>query len=105
MECSIRMAEINNDTFTEAKERAQISTEHLKWKLLYNILIQGCEVRENGRVYRLSDRMSDEFEEFAAMVDSDIDFMAIFLRGEFCEGVNNLFKSEARTLASIILGQ
>ena len=104
MECSARMAEINNDTFTEAKERAQIATEHLKWKLIYNILIQGCEVRENGRVYRLVDRMANEIEEFEAMVESDIDFMAIFLRGEFCEGVNNLFKAEARTLASIIVG-
>lgn len=104
MECAVRMAEINNDTFTDAKEMAQIATEHLKWKLIYNILTQGCEVRENGRVYRLADRMADQYQEFADMVDSDINFMDLFLRGEFCEGVNNLFKAEARSLASIIVG-
>ena len=104
MECSVRIAELNNDRQTEASERAAYEAEHYTWKLYVKMLLQGLEIHENGRVYTLAERLANEFEEFAAFVDIDYDFMAAYNRGEFCSGVNDLIKSEARTLASIIVG-
>ncbi len=104
MECEVRIAEINNDTQTSAQERAAYEAEHYKWKLYVKMLLQGLEIRENGRVYTLAERLANEFEEFAAFVDIDFDFMAAYNRGEFCSGVNQLIKSEAHVLASIIVG-
>jgi len=104
MECSVRIAEINNDTQTPSSERASYEVEHYKWKLYVKILLQGCVINANGREYSLAERLANEFEEFAAFVDIDFDFMATYNRGEFCGGVNQLIKSEAHVLASIIVG-
>jgi len=104
MECAVRIAEINNDRQTSAQERAAYDLEHYKWKLYVKMLLQGLEIRENGRVYTLAERLANDFEEFAAFVDTDYDFMAAYNRGEFCGGVNQLIKSQAHVLASIIVG-
>jgi hypothetical protein len=103
MECAARIAEINNDRQTAAQERAAYEAEHYKWKLYVKMLLQGLEIRENGRVYTLAERLANEYEEFSAFVDIDYDFIAAYNRGEFCSGVNNLIKSEAHILADIIV--
>ena len=104
MECAVRLAEVNNDTQTDDAEQRQYAAEQARWKMYFEQLLEGVTIEENGRKYSLADRMADQYQEFSDMVDSDIKFMDLFLRCEFCDGVNNLFKGEARTLASIIVG-
>jgi len=48
--------------------------------------------------------MADQYINFTDMVNDDIDFMSLFKSGKFCKDVNDLFKSEAKSLASIIVG-
>ena len=52
----------------------------------------------------LADRMADQYEEFTDYVNMDFDFMQAYRQGFFCEKVSELFRSEAKTLASIIVG-
>lgn len=104
MECAVRLAEINNDYQTSAQESSQYQFEQDRWKLYLDQLLAGVTIEENGRKYSLAERLVNDYQEFADFVDIDFDFMAAFKNGEFCEGVNSLIKSEARTLASIIIG-
>lgn len=104
MECAVRLAEINNDTQTNAQEQAQYAAEQERWKMYFEQLLDGVEIHANFRIYSLADRLTDQYEESADFIDSDFDFMSHFKSGKFSEGVNNLIKSEAKTLASIICG-
>lgn len=104
MECAVRLAEINNDYQTSAQESAQYQFEQDRWKFYLDQLLAGVTIEENGRKYSLAERLANNYQEFADFVDIDFDFMAAFKNGEFCEVVNSLIKSEARTLASIIIG-
>lgn len=104
MICGNTQAEIARDTQTDAQERVLYALNAERHKLYTQMLLDGVTIEENGRKYSLYDRMIDEYEEFAACVDSDIDFMAMFKSGKFSEKVNKYFKQEARTLASIIVG-
>jgi len=66
--------------------------------------MEGVTIEENGRKYSLVDRMANEYSLFADMVDQDIDFKDLFIADLFKESINDLFKKEARTLASNIAG-
>lgn len=104
MPCGNTQAEIDRDTQTDSQEQAQYAADQERWKLYVDQLLEGVTVEENGREYRLADRMADEYQEFADKIDSDIDFMAEFKNGEYGARLNSVFKQEARTLASIIAG-
>jgi hypothetical protein len=102
--CGNTQAEIDNDTDTDHAEQTRFIAEEARWIRIINDLLEGKEVKENFRIYTLADRLIDEYEEFANFLDFDFDFMAHFKAGKFSEAVNNLIKSEARTLASVIVG-
>lgn len=105
--CPVHEAEIEYDRkhgLTFDQEQALFAQQENRWKLYVAQLLDGVTIEENGSKYNLADRMADQYEEFSEFVNQDFDFMAAFKNGEFCESVNNLFKSEARTLASIIVG-
>lgn len=104
MECSVRLAEINNDTQTAAQERAYMEARHHKWKLYVRVLLQGMEIHENNVTYTLAERLANEFPEFATFVDVDYDFMTAYNNGDLPESVNKLIQSESRILASKIMG-
>lgn len=104
MECAVRLAEINNDTQTDAQEQALYTLNIERHKLYAQMLLEGLTIEENGRKYSLADRMADQYQEFSDTVDGDIDFMEEFKKGAYGTRINNLFKQEARTLASIIVG-
>lgn len=87
------------------QEQALFAQQENRWKLYVAQLLDGVTIEENGSKYNLADRLADQYEEFSEFVNQDYDFMAAFKNGEFCESVNNLFKAEAKTLASIIVGQ
>ena len=103
MPCGNTQAEIDRDTQTDAQEQAQYAAEQARWKMYFEQLLAGVEIHANFRIYSLADQLTDKHEEFADFIDADFDFMAHFKAGKFGEGVNNLIKSEARTLASIIV--
>jgi len=104
MLCGNTQAEIDNDTMTDEKENLFERLDHARWRMYFEALIAGAAIEKNGRTYRLSDRMIDEYQEFADKFDDGIDFMAEFIGGQYGENLNNVFKSEARTLASYIVG-
>jgi hypothetical protein len=104
MICGNTQAEIDRDTQTDAQEQAQYAAEQERWKLIFDSLLEGVEVRENFRFYSLADWMIDKYDEFADFVDSDFDFMAAFNSGKLSKEQSDLIKQEARILASIIVG-
>jgi len=91
---------LGRDTDTDHAEQTRFIAEEARWIRIVNDLLEGKSVE--GKT--LAERMANEYQEFADFVDSDIDFMAMFKAGKFNPYVNNLFKQEARTLASIIVG-
>ncbi len=102
--CGNTQAEIDRDTQTDAQEQAQYAAEHARWKLYVEQLLAGVTIEENGRKYSLADRMADEYQEFSDKVDNGDDYMGEYLAGGFGDRIRNIFKQEARTLASIIVG-
>jgi len=104
--CPVSEAEIEYDrsSLTDAQEQALYTLNIERHKLYTQMLLDGVTIEENGRKYSLAERMADEYQEFADMVDQDIDFMDEFKKGVYGEYITNLFKQEARVLASIIVG-
>jgi hypothetical protein len=93
-------AEIARDTDTEYLESARFLAEEARWIRTLNDLLEGKTIEGMN----LADRMADQYEEFTDYVNMDFDFMKAYIEGSFCEKVNDLFRSEAKTLASIIVG-
>lgn len=105
--CPVHEAELEYDRkhgLTDAQEQALYAQQENRWKLYVAQLLDGATIEENGSNYNLADRLADQYEEFSEFVNQDYDFMAAYKEGKFCDDVNNLFKAEAKTLASIIVG-
>jgi len=100
MLCGNTQAEIDRDTDTDHSEQTRFIAEEARWIRIVNDLLDGRSVE--GKT--LADRMANEYQEFADLVDKDVDFMKEFKAGWYGEHISNLIKSEARTLASIIVG-
>jgi len=100
MECAVRLAEINNDTQTDAQEQAQYAAEQAHWKLCVEQLLQGVTIEENFREYTLKERVLNELD----FINPEYDFMADYIAGTCHPALRRLIQSEARTLASIIVG-
>lgn len=100
MPCGNTQAEIDRDTDTDHAEQTRFIAEEARWIRTLNDLLAGKTI--NGM--SLADRMANEYQDFADKVDNDIDIMAEYLAGEYGENLNNLFRQEAKTLASIICG-
>jgi len=105
MICGNTQAELDNDTQTEAQEIAQAKWDNKRWNLCVLLLLEGKKIHENGRIYSLQERLVDEFDEFAEMFDLDYDFMNLYANGKLDEKVRELIESQARTLASVIVGE
>ena len=104
MPCGNTQAEIDRDTQTDAQEQALYTLNIERHKLYTQMLLEGLTIEENGRKYSLADRMADEYQEFADKVDNGDNFIGEYLAGGFGDRIRNIFKQEARTLASIIVG-
>ena len=104
MPCGNTQAEIDRDTQTDAQEQALYTLNIERHKLYTQMLLEGLTIEENGRKYSLADRVADEYQEFADKVDNGDDFIGEYLAGGFGDRIRNIFKQEARTLASIIVG-
>jgi hypothetical protein len=102
--CPVAQSEIDRDTGTDRAEAALFVAEEERWISIVNDLLAGKTVNENGFSVSLSERMADQYQEFADFVDIDFDFMQEFKSGKFCGTVNELFWAEAKTLASIVVG-
>ncbi len=98
--CGNTQAEIDRDTETDHAEQTRFIAEEARWIRTVNDLLEGKTI--DGMT--LADRMADQYEQFSDMIDNDIDFMDEFKKGAYGTYINNLFKQEARTLASIICG-
>ena len=82
-----------------AEEEASI------WVEIRDQLLAGEAVENDfGRKFTLTERMADEYQEFADFVDQDYDFMAMYVRGELHPAVRDLIYNEACTLASVVVG-
>lgn len=103
--CSNTLAEINNDVQTNAQEQAMYDEQARYWKVCVDLLLAGQPVNNKGVKYTLLDRMANEYKEFSDFIDQDFNFMAHYIAGKFCKSVNDLFQQQARTLASIIVGE
>ena len=100
MLCQNTQAEINHDTQTNAQEHAQFRAEEAAWIRFTNAFLAGQSI--DGLC--LADRMADQYEEFSDFVNQDYDFMKAYKEGKFCASVNELFRHEAKALASIVVG-
>lgn len=104
MICGNSHAELNNDTQTSQQERdAYVEMERDYEQTLLRLLV-GETIERDGNRYSLADRLVDEHERFAEMVDADYDFMTAFVAGELNEETDKLIEREARILASIVVG-
>ena len=92
--------EMDRDTDTDHAEQTRFLAEEARWVRTLNDLLEGKTIQGMN----LSDRMADQYEEFTDYVNMDFDFMQAYREGFFCEKVSDLFRSEAKTLASIIVG-
>lgn len=102
MVCAVRLAEINNDTQTDEQEQAQYALNIERHKLYTKMLLDGATIEENGRKYRLDEHLKNKYVgEFEYFANSDINLIEFFSCGK---DLGEFFKSEARTLASIIVG-
>jgi len=102
MLCGNTQAEIDRDTQTDAQEQAQYAAEQARWKLIFNELLEGATIEENGRKYNLDEYLKNKYYgEFQFFADNDIDLLDFFSCGKDLGG---FFKAEARVLASIIVG-
>jgi hypothetical protein len=100
MICGNTQAEIDRDTQTDAQEQAQYAQEQKLHKIIVAALLRGESV--NG--CNLADRMAYRHDAFAEMVNDDYDFMAAFQVGHL-EHYRMLLTTEAKTLASVIMGK
>jgi len=105
MICGNTQAELKNDKFvSDVQERAQHEWEAKRWKLVYNWLLQGKKVHENGSIYSLEERMANEYPDFNTFVDMSFDFIGAYKSGELEPSICNLIEREASVLASVIVG-
>jgi len=104
MPCGNTQAEIDNDTDTEGFERARYEAEEANYVRVLNELLEGKSVQLGLARISLAQRLADQYQEFADFVDIDFDYMYAYRKGELSEPVNNLIRTEAKVLASIIVG-
>ena len=95
-------AELANDITSNCLNFAK---EINNWAEIRDQLLAGEAVENDfGRKFTLTERMADEYQEFADFVDQDYDFMSMYVRGELHPAVRDLIYNEACTLASVLVG-
>lgn len=104
MECAVRLAEINNDTQTCAQEHAQYSGELSLWKETRDKLLAGETIYTGCAKLTLSERLADEYQEFADLIDLDDDIMNHYAANTCGQLIKELIQNEASVFASIIVG-
>lgn len=100
MTCGNTWAEIDRDTETGLEARIREEEEMRIWSETRNALLSGNEF--DGRT--LYEWLYTKYQEFADLVDEDIDFMAIYAEGGLTPKAREIIEQEAETLASIIVG-
>ena len=104
MPCGNTQAEIDNDTQTNAQEQAQYAAELNFWKETRDKLLAGETIYTGCAKFTLSERLANEYQEFADLIDLDHDIMSDYLAKKCSPIVNELIENEARVMASIIVG-
>jgi len=102
--CGNTQAEIENDKWSESAGRQLIALNSERWKLYVDQLLHGKPVEHGVMTYTLKEWLVDEYQEFADFADKKYDFMAVYVNGGFKPELRNLIESEAKVLASIIVG-
>jgi hypothetical protein len=100
MLCGNTQAEIDHDTQTNAQEQHKYLIE----QRLYKIIVAGLLNGETINGCNLAERMADRHDSFTDMANDGYDFMAKFKDGHL-EHYRNLLTTEAKTLASVIMGK
>jgi hypothetical protein len=104
MECAVRLAEINNDTQTDAAEQRQYAAELNLWKETRDKLLAGETIYTGCAKFTLSERLANEYQEFADLIDLDDDIMTHYAANTCTPLISELIKNEASVFASIIVG-
>ena len=104
MECAVRLAEINNDTQTDAAEQRQYASELNLWKETRDKLLAGETIYTGCAKFTLSERLANEYQEFADLIDLDDDIMTHYAANTCTPLISELIKNEASVFASIIVG-
>ncbi len=104
MECAVRLAEINNDTQTDADEQRKYAAELNLWKETRDKLLAGETIYTGCAKFTLSERLANEYQEFADLIDLDDDIMTHYAANTCTPLISELIKNEASVFASIIVG-
>jgi hypothetical protein len=106
MPCGNTQAEIDRDQagLTNAQEHALYAAELNLWKETRDKLLAGETIYTGCAKFTLSERLANEYQEFADLIDLDQDIMNEYLAGKCSPVFNELIKQEASVFASIIVG-
>jgi len=104
MICGNTQAEIDRDTQTDAQEQAQYAAEQALWGETVARLLLGETICTGCAKFTLSERLANEYQQFADLIDLDQDIMNDYLAKKCSPIVNELIENEARVMASIIVG-
>ncbi len=104
MECAVRLAEINHDTQTDADEQRKYAAELNLWKETRDKLLAGETIYTGCAKFTLSERLANEYQEFADLIDLDDDIMTHYAANTCTPLISELIKNEASVFASIIVG-
>lgn len=102
--CPVHEAEINNDTQTSAQEYAEYEKQEAQYQYVYNRLLSGKKVATFSAIYDLSEILSAGHDEFADLVNLDVDFMWEYKQGRLDKSLMQLIENKAHSLAKNISG-
>lgn len=105
MICGNTQAELERDNQTNMQEQAQYEWEAKRWRMAAGQLLHGKNVHaQDGRVYNLAESMANEYPEFNRFVDMGFDFIGAYKNGELEPSIRNLIETQAKKLATKIVG-
>lgn len=102
--CGNTQAEIARDTQTDAAEQRQHAAEINLWKETRDKLLAGETIYTGCAKFTLSERLANEYQEFADLIDLDDDIMTHYAANTCTPLISELIKNEASVFASIIVG-
>lgn len=103
-QCAVRLAEINNDTQTDAQEQAAYNDLDVQYSYILNRLLSGKKVYTFSASFSLADILEGLHVEFEDLVNQDHDFMYEYRNGGLDKSLRQLIESEAHRIAQSIVG-
>lgn len=104
MPCGNTQAEIDRDTDTEHAERTRYENQEAQYVYVLNQLLSGKKVYTFSASFNLSQILEGKHDEFADLVNQDVDFMLEYRNGRLDKGLRTLIENEAHRLAGNIVG-